>query len=158
MVYLNSDGELVEIPAEFLRTEFNYDRDAASRLCGLDCPEETKTQQNFREECDINVIVKRFGLTGEMPQNWRMPSSQDFSEAVTDFHTAANMILAAEDRFMELPAEMRAKFDNDPQRLLDFLEDAANIDAAREMGLVPPLPAPPDAIPVILTNPSTPEV
>ena len=49
----------------FLRTPYNYDVDKVSDETGLSCPEVTLAQQNFKDETDINYIVRQFGITGE---------------------------------------------------------------------------------------------
>lgn len=121
----------------FLRTFGNYDGDKASDEAGFACtPGDGMTQQQFGEECDINTIVKRFGLTGELPENYRAPVSGDFSDVV-DFHTAMQAVRKAEESFMALPAPLRAEFGNDPQRLVEFVSDEANRGRAVELGLVP---------------------
>jgi len=130
----------------FLRSGENYDRDQASLEAGLKCdPEESVVQQQFRDECDINVIVERFGLTGELPQNLRMPQSGDFTGLGT-FQDAMSAVRLAEEAFMALPASTRARFHNDPQELIDFCEDYTNRPEAIKLGLVPP-PPPPDPVP-----------
>ncbi len=40
---------------------------------------------------------------------------------------------------MQLPATVRAEFENDPAKLLDFMDNEKNHDKAREMGLLPQL-------------------
>jgi len=118
------------------RTAFNYDTNAASSESALFCPpEEGMTHQEFGEECDINTIVRRFGLTGELPENPRPPMLGDFT-GVTDFQSAMQAVRAAEEGFMEFPAELRAEFLNDPQRMVTFLADENNRSKAIEMGLV----------------------
>jgi len=120
----------------FVRSAFNYDGDAVSLATGLACdPADSMVQQQFAEECDINTIVRRFGLTGELPQNLRMPVSGDFTQ-VGDFHSAMNLVRQAEEGFMELPGELRARFHHDPGELLSFLDDPANRDEAVKLGLV----------------------
>lgn len=120
----------------FLRAPGNYDVDAASDASGLVCdPAESVVQQSFAEECDINTIVRRFGLTGELPQNLAMPVSGDFT-GISDFHTAMNVVRAAQEEFMKLPGEMRYRFANDPGRLLEFLDNPENRDEAIKLGLV----------------------
>lgn len=120
----------------FLRAFGNYDVDKASDEAGLACdPKDCMTQQQFAEECDINTIVKRFGLTGELPDDFRMPVSGDFTDVV-DFHTAMNMVRASQEAFMSLPAEVRYRFNNDPGRLMEFLDDERNRDEAVKLGLV----------------------
>lgn len=120
----------------FLRTPYNYDRQAISDETGLACdPAEGRTQEQFKEECDINTIVKRFGLTGELPDNPRIPQYGDFT-GVMDFHTAQNAVRQAEEGFMELPPQIRARFANDPQKLLEFMADDNNRQEAERLGLV----------------------
>jgi len=126
------------------RTPYNYDIKATSDETGLKCADESRTKQSFKEEVDINTIVKRFGLTGKLPDNVRVPQYGDFSQ-VTDFHTAMNVVAAAGEAFDKLPAEIRAKFANNPGNLVDFVSDAANYDEALKLGLVMPRPKPTDA-------------
>ena len=119
----------------FLRTPYNYDGDKVSDETGLTCPELSLAQQNFRDECDINNIVRNFGLTGELPGKPISPQYGDFT-GVLDYHTAVNAVLAAQDQFMELPAQMRSRFDNDPAKLIDFLNKVENREEAIKLGLV----------------------
>ncbi|AXH76110.1 MAG: internal scaffolding protein [Microviridae sp.] len=123
------------------RNAFNYDTDQASLDTGLSCGDGTKTQQQFRDDADINVIVRRFGVTGVLPTNGRMPVYDDFSE-VGDYHTAVNAVRAATEAFMALPARVRQRFEHDPQRFVDFCSDPANLDEARKLGLSPDVPPP----------------
>lgn len=121
----------------FVRTPFNYDMHAASLESALLCSDGTRTQQQFQEECDINTIVRRFGLTGQLPEGLVVPMQGDFTNVV-DFQSAMNMVIAAQDSFMEMPAHVRDRFSNDPQRFLDFVSDPANLDEARKLGIANP--------------------
>lgn len=116
---------------------FNFDAMKASIEFGLSCEHDKGlTQQEFRDESDINTIVRRFGLTGELPADQvRIPRVGDFSHVV-DFKTALDSVIQAKDAFMQLPAELRARFQNDPQELMMFLEDEKNRDEAISLGLV----------------------
>lgn len=119
-----------------LRAFNSYDADAVSRETGIAIdPEESVVQQQFADECDINTIVKRFGLTGELPNGIAMPVSGDFT-GVTDFQSAMNLIRKSQEAFFELPAEVRERFSNDPARLMQFLEDPSNRDEAIKLGIV----------------------
>lgn len=123
-----------------LRAPGNYDVDEVSKETGLFChADEDRCQQEFKEECDINEIVRRFGLTGELPANVRVPVSGDFT-GITDFQSAMNAVRQAQESFMELPAEVRARFANDPQRLMEFVSDDKNRDEAHKLGLLKPKP------------------
>lgn len=135
----------------FLRNAFNYDRDAASFSSGLSCSDESLTDESFKEECDINTIVRNFGLTGQLPDNIRTPLEGDFTEVV-DYQTALNMVIAADAAFMELPSEVRERFANDPAKFVAFASDPANLEECRKMGLADPLRAPPAPIEVKVMN------
>jgi len=119
----------------FVRNPYNYDMALVSQETGLACKDPSLAQQHMKDECDINVIVERFGVTGQLPVKAIEPSYGDFS-GVSDYHTALNKIKAAEAEFMALPAKIRAKFDNDPNSLLNFLENEQNRDEAIELGLI----------------------
>lgn len=126
----------------FLRSTFNYDRDAASNESALECLDESKAIQSAEEESNINTIVRRFGISGELPGGYAMPQSGDFTN-IPDFHTAMNLVRKAQEEFVKVPAEVRARFNNDPGRFMDFFDDPANYDEALKLGLVnarPPVP------------------
>jgi phage internal scaffolding protein len=119
----------------FVRNPYNYDMALVSQETGLACKDPSLAQQHMKDECDINVIVERFGVTGQLPVRVIEPSYGDFS-GVSDYHTALNKIKAADEAFMALPAKLRAKFDHDPNALLNFLENEANKDEAIQLGLI----------------------
>lgn len=121
--------------AIFLRTPYNYDTDAASNESGLACEEPSLAQQHFKEECDINTILQKFNITGMLPQSPLSPRYGDFT-GIGDYHTALNRVIAAQDEFEALPAQIRARFNNDPAQLIEFLQDEANRPEAEELGLV----------------------
>jgi len=119
----------------FLRTQYNYDHNAASNASGLVCEEPTRAQQHHKDECDINVILERFGKTGQVPVNAISGTYGDFS-GVHDYHTAMNALIAAETEFAALPAQIRNKFANDPSNLVQFLDNPDNRAEAEKLGLV----------------------
>lgn len=120
----------------FVRSAFNYDRGAVSEETGLSCGDVMLTQQQFKEETDINTLVKRFGIGGQLPEDVRMPTYADFGE-VYDFHSAANAIAAAREAFDAMPADVRWKFRNDPAEFVAFCSNKDNLDEARKLGLAP---------------------
>jgi len=119
----------------FLRTAYNYDRDAASNESGLACEEPSLTQQHFKDETDINNILRQFNITGLLPEAPLSPRYGDFS-GIGDYQSALNAVIAAEDEFMALPAEIRARFENDPAQLIDFLGNENNRSEAEKLGLL----------------------
>lgn len=140
----------------FIRTANTY----GPRPKGLVCPEKGKAQQQFKDECDINVILKRFGITGKLPTNVAMPLQGDFSE-VMDYHTAQTVMAHANQGFMRMPAEVRARFYNDAGLFVDFISDPNNAEDARKMGVAlpegwgaPPLAGTPQNAPEVPPAPS----
>lgn len=121
----------------FFRTPYNYDVDQASVESGLSCADPSRTDQSFVEECDINTIVSRFGLTGELPIGLVAPTFADFDDVI-DFHTAAVAVKRAQESFMLMPAEVRSRFENDPQKFVAFCSDEGNRDEMRKLGLLRP--------------------
>jgi phage internal scaffolding protein len=121
--------------AIFLRTPYNYDRDAATNESGLACEEPSLAQQHFKDECDINNILRQFNITGLLPEQPLSPRYGDFT-GIGDYHTAMNRVLAVQDEFEALPAQIRARFGNDPAQLIEFLENSDNRPEAEELGLV----------------------
>ncbi len=119
----------------FVRNPYNYDMALASEESGLVCKDPSLAQQHMKDECDINVLVERFGVTGSMPVAPLEPSYGDFS-GVGDYYTALNKIKAADEAFMALPAKIRAKFDHDPNALLNYLQNEENRDEAIQIGLI----------------------
>jgi len=129
------DPETGEIRVPFMRTAWNYDMDKASDETGQANNEPSMTQQHFKEDADINTIVERFGITGKLPDDLRQPVAGDY-EDVVDFHTAMNAVLAAKAEFMKLPGNIRAYFEHDPQKYLEFFDDPNNREEAQRLGLL----------------------
>lgn len=123
-----------KINVPFVRSAYNYDAEAASQESGLLCEDESLAQQHQKEEADINTIVRRFGLTGQLPELQRLPQYGDFTH-VTDYHSAVNAVMAANGAFSQLPADLRSRFNNDPEQFVDFCSNPDNMDELIKMGL-----------------------
>lgn len=123
------------IVAPFVRSPYNYDVDEASSESGLLCLDPTLAVQDQRDEVDINTIVRRFGLTGQLPDNVRAPVYGDF-DGVSDYQSAMNAVLAADAAFMTMPAEVRARFGNSAQEFVAFCSDEKNAEEMKKLGLV----------------------
>lgn len=129
----------------FLRTPYNYDVDAVSDLTGLECKDPSLTQQHMKDDCDINTIVERFGVTGQLPvAPSYAPTYGDFT-GIVDYRQALDRVIEADRAFMNLPAKIRERFDNDPALFVDFVSDVNNRSEAIDLGLIPP-PAKPDGV------------
>lgn len=112
-----------------------YDNhEVMSSSTGLVCDDPSLTQQQFKEESDINTIVDRFMKTGHLPDPVSMPQYVDY-EGVFDFQSAMNVVRQADENFMRMDAKVRARFHNSPQEFLEFFADSANADEAVRLGL-----------------------
>lgn len=94
------------------------------------------TRQEFKDECDMNKIIARY--TPELlieSYNAFKGSYGDFSE-VPDYMGMREQILAMDNWFLGLPANIRSRFDNDISKLVDFVENPSNFDEAVSLGLL----------------------
>lgn len=116
-----------------------YDEDLPRQ--GFDCVGESMTQQQFKDECDINRIMQRYQETGvlvdPMVGTGRQPMFGEFDPEF-DLREALDRINLAYEQFNQLPSRIRERFDNSPVKLLEFLRDADNYDEALKLGLVRP--------------------
>lgn len=122
------------------RSLYNYDRDKVSDETGLMCLDESRAVQSQKDEADINNIVRNFGVTGKLPENVRIPEYGDFEIGVDDYRSAIHAVREAEKSFMAMPADVRARFQNDPQQFLEFCADINNLEEMRKLGLAVPAP------------------
>lgn len=117
----------------------------------IDCSvEPSMTKQEFKNDCDVNVIISRCLKSGmPLPSSVVAPIYADVTQ-FGDYRDCLNRVLAAQESFNALPADLRSYFSNDPSQLLAFIADPANKDKAVELGLLekPVLPPAPPAPPV----------
>jgi hypothetical protein len=124
-----------KIEPPFVRSPYNYDANEASDKSGLDTGTEGGAKQSFKEECDINTIVKRFGIGYEMPDNVRAPEYGDFT-GVDSFHAMVNTVAHTREQFELLPAHIRAFHNNDPVKYVEYSLDPKNRAQLKEWGLL----------------------
>lgn len=133
-----------------VKNPITYDRDKNSAGSAFVFSKPSLTKQSFRDECDINTILKRFNVTGQLPVGSVQPQYGDFS-GVTDYQSALNAVMAAQDSFLALPAKLRARFDNDPALFVEFASDEANKDEMKALGLLRE-----ETAPAVVLSPSEP--
>jgi hypothetical protein len=92
------------------------------------------TEQSHGPSCDINRILAQFMETGIMPNMLQNnPQYADVSEI--DFQDIQNQLAHAKTLFEQLPDPVKAQFDNEPFKFLQFAENPENNTALVEMGL-----------------------
>jgi len=104
-------------------------------------------QQQFADEVNVNTIVRRFGLTRDMPSGKLGGVYGDFS-GIAGYEDAVAAIERARAGFMTLPAEVREKFRNDPGRLIATVQDMTQEEF--NAAYMPPKPPAAPAVPPVV--------
>lgn len=95
-------------------------------------------QQQYKDECDINNIMNKYNTTGQFTHlTSKTGHFADFTQ-ITDYREMLETVQYANDAFASLPADVRARFGNDPAQLLNFVQDEKNYDEGVKLGLVQP--------------------
>jgi phage internal scaffolding protein len=95
------------------------------------------TEQNHKDETDINNIVRKYNKTGLIDHLNQF--EQKYADMTGyDYQDAMNTVAAANSMFEGLPSSIRNRFENDPAKFINFVDDESNYDALAEMGLVKP--------------------
>ncbi len=93
-----------------------------------------RTKQSQRDQCDIKIIMRQFVKTGML--NFVNTSQGEYMDAPeTDYHTAQNIVIEANEMFAKMPSGLRKKFKNDPGEFLEFVHDPKNEDEMYSLGL-----------------------
>lgn len=98
------------------------------------------TQQQFKDEADINYIVAMFDSSGVMPTfhgdgQPAQPVFGDFASLPDNAQEMYNRMIEAKNNFDSLPLEVRKRFNYDPAAFLDFVDNPENLDELVAMGL-----------------------
>ncbi|WNK15111.1 MAG: internal scaffolding protein [Microvirus sp.] len=119
------------------RSAYDHTEEAQGLAAGTVNDERSLTQQHFTEDADINVIVRRFGLDkAPLPTEAIDPGFYGDFTNVPDLRTALELVRDAENKFMDLPAELRKRFDNSAAKMWHFVNDPNNADLAVKWGLL----------------------
>lgn len=140
------DDETGEVIAEvFFKTPNNYDRNAESDRVALHCPEKTLTQQHFKDETDINIILARYQQAGMAPPMAVPEEFRDISEGRMTYFELQQRLADASAKFYMLDPKLRYEHSNDPTRWADAVVKATEEGdraALRKLGLDAPDPTP----------------
>lgn len=101
----------------------------------------SRTDQSMAAACDINNIMAKYKND---PSLWQLHTFKkgayaDFSN-ITDYQGMLDTVKYAQEAFNLLPANIKARFRNDPGDLLRFIQDDANYEEAQKLGLIPTKP------------------
>ena len=102
----------------------------------------SKTDQRFRDETDVNMILARYRVTGDKVVLGLQPSGEpirppqygDFSEVGT-YQECLEVVMNAQEQFDALPAAVRKEVGNTPEGMLQFISNPDNYDRGVELGI-----------------------
>ena len=92
------------------------------------------TDPQYKKDCDMNEILKRYKVTGQLPTKPVPPSFGDFTN-VDSYDKVFSMVEDAKGQFAALPSEIRDRFGNDPKAYCNFVMNPANVDECVKLGL-----------------------
>ncbi len=105
---------------------------------GLEFVQPSLTQQQFKDECEIESLLKAHNLgqvMGILNNHQRQPLYGDVSD-IPDFHDSQNHVARATEYFNGLPSDVRAQFDNSLAKFLTTLNDPSAREALTDMGVL----------------------
>lgn len=98
------------------------------------CGGPSLTEQQYKDDCDINKILQRYAITGApLPTN--LGSYGDVSQA-GDFAQNLEMVTKATQAFEAQPSSIRARFGHDPSAFYDFVSNPDNSAELVRLGLM----------------------
>lgn len=166
---VTSDGEIINEPnyqtrivdAPFFKTPWNHDRNLESSSTRLACRDPSKTQQQFAADADINNILRKFQISGELsvtgtPQFLEIPG--DGSEE-RDLQNEIVTKYQVEQAWDALSSEVRNSL-KDPKTFADYVEhclQVGDLEPLRKLGLAAADAVEPAAPKAVTPEPPKPE-
>lgn len=105
-------------------------RDTARKFKG-----ETLTEQSHKDETDIRRIMRKARETGIVNHTSKYQGEYMDMATSLDFQEAQNLIASTNSMWETVPSDIRAQFDNEPGKFVEFMQDNANYQAIADMGL-----------------------
>lgn len=122
-----------------------YSRFDRPQVSGLTCEDESLTQQQFKDECDIDCILRRYDQTGVLVDplsERRLAQFGDFSN-LPSFAEYQNRLAEVSEYFMSLPPEVRSNFANDVGTFIEAIGNPDNESKLVELGILEKVPSEP---------------
>lgn len=99
-----------------------------------DNSEESMCHQEYAADADINNLMRKYTYA-ELPD---VPVTVSQFSQVIDYQDMLNASIEVRKAFDMLPGDLRQKFGDNPQNIINFLNDPNNRDEAIKLGLVNP--------------------
>jgi hypothetical protein len=101
----------------------------------LFCEDPSLTKQSFKDDCDVNFILRKFGHAAFIDPSMMPNNYGDFTDPL-DYKAALDIILDSETLFSGLPSALRNRFENDPAQFLEFACNEENRQEMFDLGLL----------------------
>lgn len=98
--------------------------------------EPSKTEQSHTLACNLNEIMRQYGVTKTLPIMAYPPEMFGDDNLDLTLTDAYETVRDADFYFQNLPATLRQKFNNSPTQLWQWVNDPANADEAVSLGLL----------------------
>jgi len=98
-------------------------------------PSKHRAQQQFKDDCDINTIMRKFQKTKAMDHVTIHGADYGFASPLT-LQESLNTVIKAQEMFDDLPSSLRKRFDHSPSVFLEFVQDENNKAEMAELGLL----------------------
>lgn len=92
------------------------------------------TQQSSKDDCDINLIMKKHRFNPIKQPEYTDENFGDFSN-IPNYQESLQIVIDADQAFKQLPSSVRKEM-RDPRGMIQFCENEANRDRAIELGLI----------------------
>lgn len=101
----------------------------------VECLDESKTQQHFKDQCDINKIVNNLEATGSADHVKQARERYgDFTE-ILDVGVNLDKATKAKQLYEHLPVALRKATGNSIQGMFEFINDEKNFDECVKLGI-----------------------
>lgn len=127
-----------------------------SRDVSFICEGESLTKQSEAPACDINRIMAKYEKSGIITHLNENPGFFADVSSMPDYMGALAIVDKASAVFAALPAELRARFENNPALYLEFATNPANREEMITLGMINPPPPPVGPVPPIPVVPAAP--
>lgn len=94
----------------------------------------SKTEQCYKDECNIDFIISNFVRTGQDPTQGKQMSYVDCTQ-VKDFQAAQELVAATKSMFYSLPSQVRDEFKT-VDNYLEYVSNPKNLKDCYERNLI----------------------
>lgn len=134
---------LVTSAGETIKPVFSgsYNPDGTIRLTQIDTLDIKKEINSYRSQCDMSIILSKLMAGDTSVLSQRVPMYGDFTSFPKTYADMLTMVQRGAELFDQLPADVRAAFDNDRAK---WFAQIGSEKWNNEMGSVfsPPAPSP----------------